>query len=191
MFLPVMQHGRYHGNGDYEHSPSDTLHAGAYLLRFAGATCVYFCIHSLINHLGATNLRLGYCRVPDPLSAGRILERTFRDLESLELGEDLAPSRGLGVETSIVVSGAFTRGGQSLRTRWLTGRGRSRHRIRCESADPAAVANAVVDIVNAPFGMRPSRVVIDPASDGAVVEDPPHRPMRAPMISSRTVRCIA
>lgn len=33
MFLPVMPPGRYHGNSDYARSPSDTLHAGAYLLR--------------------------------------------------------------------------------------------------------------------------------------------------------------
>ena len=38
-----------------------------------------------------------------------------------------------------------------------------------EDADPAAVATAVVDVVNAPFGKRPFRVVIDPASDGAAI----------------------
>ncbi len=38
-----------------------------------------------------------------------------------------------------------------------------------EDADPAAVATAVVEIVNAALGKRPFRVVVDPASDGAVV----------------------
>ena len=36
-------------------------------------------------------------------------------------------------------------------------------------ADPSAVGRAVVAIVNAPFGQRPFRVVVDPADDGAAV----------------------
>jgi hypothetical protein len=38
MFLPVMPHGRYHGNSDYEYSPSDTLHAGASASVRCGST---------------------------------------------------------------------------------------------------------------------------------------------------------
>ncbi len=38
-----------------------------------------------------------------------------------------------------------------------------------DDADPAAIATAVVDIVNMLFGKRPFRVVIDPASDCAAV----------------------
>ena len=36
-------------------------------------------------------------------------------------------------------------------------------------ADVAAVAEAIVDVVNAPFGKRPFRVHIDPTQDGAEV----------------------
>ena len=38
-----------------------------------------------------------------------------------------------------------------------------------ENADPAIIATTVVEIVNAPFGKRPFRIVFDPASDGTVV----------------------
>jgi NAD(P)-dependent dehydrogenase (short-subunit alcohol dehydrogenase family) len=98
---------------------------------------------------------------------------------------ELAP---LGIETSIVVPGAFTRG-----TNHFAHAGAPRDAARAsqyqaslpghfadsmkaalaatvpEDADPSAVAAAVVDIVGAPFGERPFRVVIDPASDGAAV----------------------
>lgn len=36
-------------------------------------------------------------------------------------------------------------------------------------ADAAAVADAIVGVVNAPFGKRPFRVHIDPSQDGAEV----------------------
>jgi hypothetical protein len=36
-------------------------------------------------------------------------------------------------------------------------------------ADVSAVADAIVDVVDAPFGQRPFRVHIDPAQDGAEV----------------------
>ena len=38
-----------------------------------------------------------------------------------------------------------------------------------DDADPLEVARAVVAIVDAPRGQRPFRVVVDPASDGALV----------------------
>lgn len=38
-----------------------------------------------------------------------------------------------------------------------------------EDADVAEVAQAIVQVVDAPFGKRPFRVHIDPASDGADV----------------------
>lgn len=38
-----------------------------------------------------------------------------------------------------------------------------------EDADPAAVARAVVAIVDAPAGQRPFRTVVDPTHDGAEV----------------------
>lgn len=36
-------------------------------------------------------------------------------------------------------------------------------------ADPGIVGQAAVDAVAAPFGMRPFRIHLDPASDGAAV----------------------
>lgn len=93
-----------------------------------------------------------------------------------------------GVETSILVPGAFTRG-----TNHFAHAGRPEDEERAdayergayagyadkasqafaeivpEDADPALVAQAVVDIVEAPRGRRPFRVVVDPTGDGADV----------------------
>jgi NAD(P)-dependent dehydrogenase (short-subunit alcohol dehydrogenase family) len=98
---------------------------------------------------------------------------------------ELAP---LGIETSIVVPGAFTKGtnhfahagapGDAARAAAYEAGLPTRFADRMKEAlaetvpgdaDPAAVAAAVVDIVNAPSGKRPFRVVVDPANDGAVV----------------------
>jgi NAD(P)-dependent dehydrogenase (short-subunit alcohol dehydrogenase family) len=98
---------------------------------------------------------------------------------------ELAP---LGIETSIVLPGAFTKGtnhfahagvpvdaaraaeyAASFPDRFAD---RMRNALAATvpaDADPSTVAAAVVEIVNAPFGKRPFRVVIDPASDGASV----------------------
>lgn len=98
---------------------------------------------------------------------------------------ELAP---FGIETSIVVPGAFTRGTnhfahagspddtertdeyeaglpQGFGDRML---GALASTVP-EDAEPELVSSAVVDIVGTPFGKRPFRVVIDPASDGAAV----------------------
>jgi NAD(P)-dependent dehydrogenase (short-subunit alcohol dehydrogenase family) len=93
-----------------------------------------------------------------------------------------------GIETSIIVPGAFTKG-----TNHFANAGKPADESRAaeyesgpyagfaervqsafadivpDDADPAAVAAAVVDIVNAPFGKRPFRVVVDPSNDGAEV----------------------
>lgn len=93
-----------------------------------------------------------------------------------------------GIETAIVVPGAFTKG-----TNHFANAGRPEdveraaayeagpyagygERIQAafagivpEDADPAAVAQAVVAIVDAPPGQRPFRTVIDPSHDGADV----------------------
>jgi NAD(P)-dependent dehydrogenase (short-subunit alcohol dehydrogenase family) len=93
-----------------------------------------------------------------------------------------------GIETSIVVPGAFNRGtnhfahagspadkerlaeyesgpyagfGQQIQQAF--------DRIVPDDADPAEVARAIVRIVDAPFGKRPFRVHIDPSEDGAAV----------------------
>ncbi|QEE30761.1 SDR family oxidoreductase [Terriglobus albidus] len=93
-----------------------------------------------------------------------------------------------GIETSIVVPGAFTGG-----TNHFAHSGRPADHTRVaeyeagpyknfgeevmkgfaaivpEDADVAAVGNAVVKIVDAPFGKRPFRVHVDPTQDGAEV----------------------
>jgi NAD(P)-dependent dehydrogenase (short-subunit alcohol dehydrogenase family) len=93
-----------------------------------------------------------------------------------------------GIETSIVVPGAFTRGtnhfahsGQpddAARTAEYeagpyAGFGEQVQKafaeIVPEDADAALVADAIVDIVDAPRGKRPFRVHIDPTQDGADV----------------------
>lgn len=93
-----------------------------------------------------------------------------------------------GIETSIVVPGAFTKG-----TNHFAHSGSPADQARAAEynegpykgvpekalqglaalepidADPASVAVAVVDIVNRPFGTRPFRVHVDPSQDGAEI----------------------
>jgi NAD(P)-dependent dehydrogenase (short-subunit alcohol dehydrogenase family) len=93
-----------------------------------------------------------------------------------------------GIETSIIVPGAFTRG-----TNHFAHAGRPTDEARAaayeagpyaglaqqieeafrkivpEDADPGKVAGAIACIVDTPFGERPFRVHIDPVNDGAAV----------------------
>lgn len=93
-----------------------------------------------------------------------------------------------GIETSIIVPGAFTRG-----TNHFAHSGQPADEARAAEyeagpyanfgeqvqkafadivpldADAGLVAEAIVDVVNAPFGKRPFRVHIDPTEDGANV----------------------
>jgi NAD(P)-dependent dehydrogenase (short-subunit alcohol dehydrogenase family) len=93
-----------------------------------------------------------------------------------------------GIETSIVVPGAFTRG-----TNHFANSGKPADQARVAEyeagpyagfgeqvqmafaeivppeADVALVADAIVDVIGAPFGTRPFRVHIDPTQDGADV----------------------
>jgi hypothetical protein len=93
-----------------------------------------------------------------------------------------------GIETSIVVPGAFTKG-----TNHFAHSGRPADEARVaeyeagpykgfgeevqkafaaivpDDADVEGVADAIVDIVNMPFGKRPFRVHYDPTQDGADV----------------------
>ncbi|WP_046117797.1 SDR family oxidoreductase [Ensifer aridi] len=92
-----------------------------------------------------------------------------------------------GIETTIVVPGAFTKGtnhfahsgspadqarlaeyeadgpyvgfGETVRNAFAA--------IVPDDADPAPVADMIVDVVNAPFGERPFRIHYDPTEDGA------------------------
>jgi NAD(P)-dependent dehydrogenase (short-subunit alcohol dehydrogenase family) len=93
-----------------------------------------------------------------------------------------------GIETSIVVPGAFTTGTnhfahsgkpgdtavehaytQSLPANFSDDLLKALAGTVPQGADPGAVGRAVVDIVARPYGTRPLRVVIDPASDGSEV----------------------
>jgi len=93
-----------------------------------------------------------------------------------------------GIETSIVVPGAFTRG-----TNHFANAGHPADATRAaeydagpydgfarqiqdafaaivpEDADPGTVAGAIASIVDTPFGERPFRVHVDPSNDGAAV----------------------
>jgi NAD(P)-dependent dehydrogenase (short-subunit alcohol dehydrogenase family) len=93
-----------------------------------------------------------------------------------------------GIETSILVPGAFTKGTNHFAhagtpadiarqaaydegpTRGLAEEALRRlAAIEPPDADPAAVAQAVVDIVATPAGRRPFRVHVDPSDDGCEV----------------------
>ncbi len=114
-----------------------------------------------------------FCRQGGAGRAGRLLR------------QELAP---LGIETSIVVPGAFTSG-----TNHFAHAGTPEDQATADAyiraypqgfadqmkdalaatvpdwADPNEVGKAVVNIVAAPHGLRPLRVHVDPASDGAAV----------------------
>jgi NAD(P)-dependent dehydrogenase (short-subunit alcohol dehydrogenase family) len=93
-----------------------------------------------------------------------------------------------GVETSIVVPGAFTKGtnhfahaGQPADTaragEYATGPTKNISEVAFKGlagleppgSDPAMVAESIVNVVDTPFGKRPFRVHIDPVQDGAEV----------------------
>jgi NAD(P)-dependent dehydrogenase (short-subunit alcohol dehydrogenase family) len=93
-----------------------------------------------------------------------------------------------GIETSIIVPGAFTRG-----TQHFANAGGPRDRARAaeyeagpysgfaeqiqrafaeivpDDADVRSVASAITQVVDTPFGKRPFRVHVDPSEDGAAV----------------------
>ena len=93
-----------------------------------------------------------------------------------------------GIETSIIVPGAFTQGTNHFAhagqpeddaTAQVYAHGptadiadialRGLAALEPDDADPQSVATAIVDVVDAPFGKRPFRVHIDPSSDGAEI----------------------
>ncbi|WAC62196.1 SDR family oxidoreductase [Pseudoxanthomonas sp. SL93] len=93
-----------------------------------------------------------------------------------------------GIETSIVVPGAFTQGTNHFAhagqpeddaTAQVYAHGptadiadialRGLAALEPDDADPQSVATAIVDVVDATFGKRPFRVHIDPSSDGAEI----------------------
>ena len=120
-----------------------------------------------------------------PLLGPYFAAKAGMDALAVCYAKELAP---LGIETSILVPGAFTTGTNHFANAGAPGDkavADAYARAYPEgfddsikealaatvpaSADPGAVGRAVVDIVAAPFGQRPHRVFVDPASDGAAV----------------------
>ena len=120
-----------------------------------------------------------------PLLGPYFAAKAAMDALAVAYARELAP---LGIETSIVVPGAFTTGtnhfanagepadearASDYARRWPDGfADRMKEALAStvpDDADPADVARAVTAIVDAPRGRRPFRVVVDPASDGASV----------------------
>lgn len=120
-----------------------------------------------------------------PLLGPYFAAKAGMDALAVCYAKELAP---LGIETSIVVPGAFTSGtnhfahaghpedgeiADAYTAAWSDG---FADRIQTalagtvpDDADPAAVGRAVVDIVSSPAGKRPLRVYVDPADDGAAL----------------------
>jgi len=120
-----------------------------------------------------------------PLLGPYFAAKAGMDQLAVSYARELAP---LGIETAIVVPGAFTGG-----TNHFAHSGVPEDKARAEAyiaawpqgfadrmlkalaatnppdADPSEIGRVVAAIVQAPKGKRPFRTVIDPASDGAVV----------------------
>lgn len=106
-----------------------------------------------------------------------------------------------GIETSIVVPGAFTQGtnhfahagapaDEAVAKAYAQGPTADFNEVALKGlasleppdADPQAVAEAIVAVVDAPFGKRPFRVHIDPSQDGAEVVNGVADRMRAELL---------
>ena len=135
----------------------------------------------LLMWIGSSSVAGG---VP-PLLGPYFAAKAGMDALAVAYARELAP---LGIESAIVVPGAFTTGtnhfanaGAPADEDRATAYARAwpdRFADRVKDAlaatsppdaDPATVAASVVAIVDAPRGHRPFRVVIDPADDGASV----------------------
>ncbi|WP_231566744.1 SDR family NAD(P)-dependent oxidoreductase [Erwinia sp. 9145] len=135
----------------------------------------------LLVWVGSTSHRGG----TPPLLAPYFAAKAAMDALAVSYAAELAP---WGIETSIVVPGAFTGGtnhflhaGEPADTarqgEYDTGPTAGlpddvlKNLAACEppDADPASVARAIVDVVDTPFGHRPFRVHIDPSDDGCAV----------------------
>src|SRR3984957_7770309 len=106
-----------------------------------------------------------------------------------------------GIETSIIVPGAFTGGTNHFaHGGWPDDKARAAEyeagpyagfgdqvlkgfaSIVPADADVAAVADAIVEVVDAPFGKRPFRIHIDPTEDGAAIVNPVLDRVRAELL---------
>jgi NAD(P)-dependent dehydrogenase (short-subunit alcohol dehydrogenase family) len=120
-----------------------------------------------------------------PLLGPYFAAKAGMDQIAVAYARELAP---FGIDTSIVVPGAFTTGTNHFAHSGVPA-DEARAKVYADAwpadfadrmraalaetvppdADPAAVGKAVADIVRLPKGRRPFRTVIDPASDGAAV----------------------
>lgn len=120
-----------------------------------------------------------------PLLGPYFAAKAGMDALAVCYARELAP---LGIETSIVVPGAFTTGTNHFANAGSPEdegtadayaeaypddfQNKMKEALAAtvpDSADPGAVGRAVVDLVARPFGERPFRVFVDPADDGAAV----------------------
>ena len=120
-----------------------------------------------------------------PLLGPYFAAKAGMDALAVCYAKELAP---LGIETFIVVPGAFTTGTNHFANAGAPGdkaiadayvkayaegfEDKMKAALASTvpgSADPGQVGRAVIDIVATPFSQRPLRVYIDPASDGAEV----------------------
>ena len=123
-----------------------------------------------------------------PLLGPYFAAKAGMDQLAVTYARELAP---LGIETAIVVPGAYTKG-----TNHFANAGEPRDRPRADAyaqawpdefadrmkkalaatdppdSDPSEIGRAVAAIVAAPAGERPFRTVIDPADDGSKVSFP-------------------
>jgi NAD(P)-dependent dehydrogenase (short-subunit alcohol dehydrogenase family) len=135
----------------------------------------------LIVWVGSTSTRGG----TPPYLAPYFAAKAGMDSLAVSYAGELAR---FGIETSIIVPGAFTSGtnhfvhagkpeDEKTLNAYETGPNATLEkeimdglaRTSPPDADVSAVAEAVVRVVDLPFGKRPFRVHIDPANDGAEV----------------------
>lgn len=133
--------------------------------------------HGLLLWIGSTTTRGGFPPFLGPYAAAKAAMDSLAVSMSWELAR-------FGIETSIVVPGAFTRGtdhfanaGQPADGAVASAYGRYAGlmdqigarltALMPPEADPQAVADAVVHVVGLPHGQRPFRTVVDFMDDGA------------------------
>ncbi|MCZ4100622.1 SDR family oxidoreductase [Streptomyces sp. So13.3] len=134
--------------------------------------------HGLVLWIGSTSTRGG----TPPYLAPYFAAKAAMDSLAVSYAAELAR---FDIETSIVVPGSFTSGTNHFATGGHPAQqdivdayeehyaglmdqvSRRLADLAPADADVSQVADAIVDVVNAPHGTRPFRVHIDPAGDGA------------------------
>ncbi len=193
----IAEHGRLdvlvHNAGHMVYGPSEAFTSGQlaelYDVNVLGCQRVN---RAVLPHMRRTGtgllLWIGSSSVAGgvpPLLGPYFASKAGMDALAVAYARELAP---LGIETSIVVPGAFTTGtnhfanagepadgdrAQDYARSWPDGFADRMKEALADTvpddADPAEVARTVAAIVDLPHGRRPFRVVVDPASDGASV----------------------